>query len=280
MRVLFSHFYNEEYLLPWWLEHHRQMFDHGVLIDYGSTDRSVEICRELVPSWEIVNSQNARFEALMCDHEVMVHEARFEDAWKIVLNTTEFLISPSLSDVEQELAKRDAIAGILPGAIMADISPEDKPNRKQSLLEQKAFGVWESDFIAMNLRMKAHRSPSRSRIYHRYKIGAYTPGRHTSSLPGKVEISSNLASVRWFGYSPWTPEFLERKAQIESKRADFDKQNRLGEQHAFDVDELDRRRNVFLGIGYNLSSRQPKKRRFQKIRRQILKNCIRHLARS
>ena len=30
-------FYNEEYLLPWWLMHHKQYFDHGVLINYAST---------------------------------------------------------------------------------------------------------------------------------------------------------------------------------------------------------------------------------------------------
>ena len=29
-RVVISHFFNEAYLLPWWLKHHREMFDHGV----------------------------------------------------------------------------------------------------------------------------------------------------------------------------------------------------------------------------------------------------------
>ena len=38
-------FYNEEYLLPWWLAHHTKLFDHGILINKGSTDRSVEICK-------------------------------------------------------------------------------------------------------------------------------------------------------------------------------------------------------------------------------------------
>ena len=33
MRVVVSHFFNEAYLLPWWLRHHRDVFDHGVLID-------------------------------------------------------------------------------------------------------------------------------------------------------------------------------------------------------------------------------------------------------
>jgi FkbM family methyltransferase len=40
MTTLIGHFRNEEYLLPWWLRHHVPMFDHGVLIDYSSTDAS------------------------------------------------------------------------------------------------------------------------------------------------------------------------------------------------------------------------------------------------
>lgn len=51
MRTVLCHFYNEEYLLPWWLKHHRSMFDHGALIDHGSTDNSLDICRQLVPEW-------------------------------------------------------------------------------------------------------------------------------------------------------------------------------------------------------------------------------------
>ena len=43
--TVISHFYNEEYLLPWWLAHHTKLFDHGILINKGSTDRSVEICK-------------------------------------------------------------------------------------------------------------------------------------------------------------------------------------------------------------------------------------------
>jgi len=36
--ILFSHIYNEEYLLPFWLKHHKKIFDHGVIIDNFSTD--------------------------------------------------------------------------------------------------------------------------------------------------------------------------------------------------------------------------------------------------
>ena len=44
--TVISGIYNEEYLLPFWLEHHRKIFDHGVIVDWHSTDRSLEIIRE------------------------------------------------------------------------------------------------------------------------------------------------------------------------------------------------------------------------------------------
>ncbi|MCA3390648.1 MAG: glycosyltransferase family 2 protein, partial [Roseomonas sp.] len=40
MRSVICHFFNEAYLLPWWLKHHVPIFDHGVMIDHGSTDGS------------------------------------------------------------------------------------------------------------------------------------------------------------------------------------------------------------------------------------------------
>ena len=123
MRVIFSHFYNEEYLLPWWLSHHSKMFDHGVLINNHSTDRSVEICRQMVPTWDIVMSENTRFEAILCDFEIMKHEARFSGAWKIALNITEFIKSARSGSAGSYAVANRATAVHLAGAIMADGNP-------------------------------------------------------------------------------------------------------------------------------------------------------------
>ena len=90
-KTLLCHFYNEEYMLPWFLNHHKQIFDHGVMIDYHSTDRSVEIIRELCPTWDIVTSRNPNFQADTIDTEVNDIEAGI-DGWKICLNVTEQLI--------------------------------------------------------------------------------------------------------------------------------------------------------------------------------------------
>src|SRR5262245_25552075 len=93
--TLISHFWNEEFLLPYWLRHHYPLFDHGILLDYGSTDRSVPLIRELAPRWEIRRSRNEWFDARDVDAEVMDVEREVR-GWKIVLNTTEFLLGDDL----------------------------------------------------------------------------------------------------------------------------------------------------------------------------------------
>ena len=55
--ILISHFFNEEFLLPYWIQQHAPMFDMAILLDYNSTDRSLEIIRREAPStWKTVPS--------------------------------------------------------------------------------------------------------------------------------------------------------------------------------------------------------------------------------
>lgn len=240
-RVVISHFFNEAYLLPWWLKHHREIFDHGVLIDYASTDNSVEICRELVPHWEVVPSENVSFAAIMCDFEVMKHESRFPGAWKLVLNTTEFFVAPGLEKMERLLVQHDLTGVRLPGAVMVDIQPNIEPDSSKPLVEQKASGIWENEIDFKTLAIPGLTFPTRSRVYHRYAIGAYTPGRHVSQLPRQCNGSRDLGSIRWYGFSPWCNAFKARKLQISDRRDTFDVKNGFGAQHQADIAELDRR---------------------------------------
>jgi hypothetical protein len=240
-RVIISHFFNEAYLLPWWLCHHREIFDHGVLIDYGSTDASVEICRELVPHWEIVPSENEFFSAILCDFEVMKHEQRFAKDWKIALNTTEFLIPRDLEKMQRLMAQHDLTGVRLPGAIMIDTEPNIAPDPGKPLVAQKTSGVWEDSFDFKSANIPGLTFPTRSRVYHRYAIGAYTPGRHSSQLPRQANGSRDLAAIWWYGFSPWSNDFKARKLQISGKRDAFDIKNGFGAQHQADLAELDGR---------------------------------------
>jgi hypothetical protein len=88
--TLLSHIYNEEYLLPFWLIHHKDMFDDIIIIDYRSDDNSIDICKKICPNCKIITTRNEDFCASAVDNEIMDIEKDIEGI-KIVLNTTEFL---------------------------------------------------------------------------------------------------------------------------------------------------------------------------------------------
>ena len=243
-RVVISHFFNEAYLLPWWLEHHRQIFDHGVLIDWNSTDGSADICRQLAPGWEVVPSENAHFAAILCDFEVMKHEARFPDAWKIALNTTEFLVAPELAHMETMRGAPPADRRPHARRHHGRRAPHQAPDPALPLTQQKRCGIWEDEFDFKAHAMPGLTFPTRSRIHHRYAIGAYLPGRHDSHLPGQCAGNRELGAVWWYGFSPWTDAFKARKLHISPRRDAFDRKHGFGAQH-----EVSRRSSRRAGAG-------------------------------
>ena len=89
--TLLTNVFNEEYLLPFWLHHHKNMFDEIIIIDYNSTDKSMDICKSICPDCIIIKTRNEYFDAEKIDEEFMSIENQIEGI-KIVLNTTEFLI--------------------------------------------------------------------------------------------------------------------------------------------------------------------------------------------
>jgi hypothetical protein len=257
MKLLISHFYNEEYLLPFWLKHHREIFDHGILIDYHSTDRSVEICKELVPDWEIVTSENDSFAAIMCDFEVMQHEKRYPDAWKLVLNTTEFLVGNHLKSVLKWMEKNDYIAGVIPAAIMVDVEPDVELLPDIPLVKQKFYGFWENNFPHEELKLWWKPRVMRARTIHNYTIGAYSPGRHSSNLPKHktAKLSPGDVAIYWYSYSPWSESFKKRKSQIKTQIDIKDKKFNFGKEHLAENSELEGRREFLLKYTHDMNEK-------------------------
>lgn len=248
MRTILTHFYNEAYLLPWWLRHHLALFDHGVLIDHGSTDGSAEICRALAPHWRLVQTSLSDFDAYLTDFEVMKYEEGLE-GFKIALTTTEFLIATTpLTELEQAMRDDGRAAVKLRAAIMVDTAPDETPAPEVSLVQQKHHGYWEADHPGLG----PPGTTNYARIYHRGQIGQYHPGRHGSYLFGADTIAADHFVFK-YTYSPWTAPMQLRKFQISAKVSAADRQRGWGWQHHLEVNQLEAMRAERLPLAEDLS---------------------------
>lgn len=204
-----THVYNEEYLLPFWLNHHKDMFDEIIVIDYRSTDKSVEICKQICPTCKVITTRNRYFEAIETDKEVMYIEKDTEGI-KIVLNTTEFLFS--------SVPIRGLFTADNP--ICYDIKVTTPYSNKQYEFNNNYelfSGLLNEDVVYHKNRL--------SRFLHNFPTGNYSVGRHSTHNP---TTKNNNIQVVWFGYYPFNENTLIRKLQIQNNIPQSDKEKGLG----------------------------------------------------
>lgn len=219
-----THIYNEEFLLPFWLRHHRQIFDHGVVIDYNSTDRSREIFDELAPKgWEWIPSRDALFFAEGCDQQVMEQERRFL-GWKMALNITEFLFHPNPKAYLERLCP--TISSIWTKTYMMVDRVEDRSREvrpRTPLVMDRFYGMASPD------------GWGRERLIHCYPDGQYYPGRHRSNHPA---INRDDLILLWFNYAPFDL-IKRRKLQIQQQLPKSDIDLGRGHHHILTEEQLE-----------------------------------------
>lgn len=210
-KTIISHFYNEEYLLPWWLNHHKKMFDHGILINYHSTDNSIDIIKQICPDWTIVDSQNENFDAVLIDKEIMQYEKNII-GWKISLNTTEFIVG----NIDYILNNPNISEQLLiPSICFFDWNPNGVLDKNQKIWEQKNIGIdYKTDF-----------SIRRARSLHLLQNINYPTGRHFETYNYEELLIFHFANCIS------SPEMLSRRLQIQYRIPNTDKKNKLGIQH-------------------------------------------------
>jgi hypothetical protein len=226
--TIISHIYNEEYLLPWWLKHHKNIADHGIIIDYHSTDRSLEIVKEICPDWTIITSRNEKFQADLVDAEVMDIESTI-DGFKLCLNTTEFFVPKE----DLNILFNDQLPDTAYRITRATMIDDDETNivlPEESLVEKKNFGLIEDKWYVY-------------RYSHNNTTGSYDLGRHHSYLPNIKNIDS---LIYHYQFSPWTPEFIARKLQIKNNISDSDKEVGRGSQHFWTYEYMLHKKQKFL----------------------------------
>lgn len=204
MATVITHFHNEERMLQWWLPHHQKLFSDGILINHASTDRSVEVCRDLAPNWRVVDTELENFDAINNDFEVMKHEASVA-GWKVALNVTEFLVVDRFDEKLAQMQAADKWAFKTQGVIMVDKDPANQARIDLPLVQQKHHGFIERRFRhRVVLSGKKVSKLTRQRVIHRHMTGGYGPGRHKSFR--KTEGVEHDAFVFWYGFCPWDDE--------------------------------------------------------------------------
>jgi Glycosyl transferase family 2 len=221
-KVVICHFYNEEYLLPWWLKHHKAIFDHGIMIDYASTDRSVEIIQELCPTWEIVPSRNVTFDADACDKEVQDYEGTVKE-WRIALNVTEFLYGnyDHLNDSNEDQQY------FISNYVFADMEdPAKGPatlDHTIPLYKQRYWGYSEDKHYGRVRPGGTCRRMNRS--IHNYPVDySQHSGRH---FPGTQTSFDDLV-IFYYQYASVEEPMIDRKLQIKDKMSEFDRNRNSG----------------------------------------------------
>lgn len=254
MRFVITHILNEEYLLNWWLRHHKDKFDFGVIVDYGSTDNSLNLVKEITPNWQIIRSRNNDFNAANCDIEIMNIEANIQKqypySWMITLNVTEFLIGNTKRLMNSYKSPKPVkIQKLLPCDVMIDTDEQayTEPNPKVSLVEQRTFGMpcdysentiynpytGERDYIAEQEKVMYDNRKMRSMHNFRlnyFETSVWGAGRHYWGTP------SEDFRILWYGYSPFTDRLIKRKLAIQENIPEEDKAVGNGGQHILDRD--------------------------------------------
>ena len=247
-KTIISAIRNEEYLLPWWLNHHKKMFDHGIIINCDCTDNSISLVKEICPTWEIIDSRYNYLAADENDIEVHAIESSVH-GWRIFLNTTEFLIG-DISCLEEENFQANYIdmnttgapvttgCGI-PTMVMVDNEPEKLPTLDKPLFEQKFHGI----------HYKEGAFPIRqARIIHKQNGYRYGLGRHYRGY------NTNRLLLLWYGWSPYNEELKKRKLAIQKRIPKTDFMRGLCLEHKVTREELDDiYLNKFLPMARDLS---------------------------
>jgi len=215
-------FYNEEYYLPWWIKHHSKLFDNGILIDYHSTDRSYEICKDLCPPhWKIVKSMYDDFDPFTLDLEFQFYESTVS-GFKMPLTTAEFLFVPAaLDNIDRFCIDQKVDYFRTYGVCMVDTNTEELPTYDKQLYAQKYHGMINGYIGPPYNPLPNYFACFFSRYYHNNTFGAYATGRHFLIPPLAPKFYKEYQALDIFTlkykYSPWNPTTIARIQQFKDR---------------------------------------------------------------
>ncbi|CAJ1379854.1 unnamed protein product [Effrenium voratum] len=223
--VLVTHARNEDMLMPFFIIQHAPMFDEAFLIDFESTDRTVQLVADYAPAcWRVVNSSQGQvFDAEVLDQQVSQIESWYPNDWVMALTVTEFLIFPNMRARLFRRQLEDPSPTILKHQALFMQGYDGVPLRHfRSLLKQRHVWVKSTWFY--------------NRVMHRQTTNhIYGPGRHEYNFHGRgKDTATRLVNTEGFiakwHWTPW-PESAERIVHVGATIPKSDVDRKRGFQH-------------------------------------------------
>ncbi len=221
--------WNEEYILPHFLAHHRRLFDKIVLVDDGSTDGTLQLlARE--PKVEVRPRQRpdgTSYIELNTDlYNQIWKESRGQADWVVVGNLDEFTYC---SDLPDHLARcaREGVT-VVP-ALGFDMVSRTPIRTGQNLLRNIRSG-------APSVLM------CRFAIFNPDAIEeiAYLPGRHVCAPQGDVVVPAEDRVLNLHYKYVGLERTFQRLKKQDLRRSESDREARLGVQYGWSREEFQR----------------------------------------
>ena len=229
--TVISHIFNEEYLLPFWLEYHSSIFDYGIIIDYFSTDNSVKIINKFCPHWKVIQTKNVNangtpnFDARLTDSEVNEVEKTIKDGYKICLNTTELLFFGN---------SKEEFINSLSYKLYYHVPAYSIMSKNQN---NQYFPKNTIDFF-QNISYNPNSDRS-CRILHSDSSINYTTGRHSHTIGNSHTNIYNInAFILWCGFYSINNEMIKRRLQIQHNIPQTDRDMGFGYHHFIDNNQF------------------------------------------
>ena len=254
-------FYNEEYLLPWWIKHHSKIFEHGILVDYHSTDRSYEICKDLCPKhWKIFKSFQNDFSSDGIDGNMQFYE-KSVNGFKMPLTTAEFLLTPAPLDALDNFCLAQNIDFLKAwGVCMVDTNTTDLPTYDKHLYEQKHHGMINGYVGPKYNPIPDYCAAFYSRTYHNKPMANYAPGRHFIWPPGPDQSYNIFSALDVFTlkyrFSPWNETTIKRIQQFKSRVPQYDLDSNKGGTHCLSEEQYIEEYDHYLTTAYDLKTNE------------------------
>jgi hypothetical protein len=256
------HFYNEEFLLPFWIEQHKLIADEVIFINHQSTDKSLEIIRDnILPGWKVVDSTLNNFDASQTDVEAIYYERSLKTDIKIILNATEFLFADKNWILEWFAEHGPDSAARVRSISMIDnhfIDGQIQMPLDKYLWKNINYGSIFNFDDGANFSI-GDRLP---RFMHSCATIDYDLGRHRLWHNDIRNMSD--AFILWFGFAPW-PNVIDRKLQIQQRMPESDKIAHLGIQHIVDEEKLNEIHSIRVQNSTNLFNNVEYKKIYNKL---------------